>query len=272
MGYDYEIIDSLEMNLMNCEDVWIKIKCKDRNTLLVGSIYRHPCNDVTTFVTKFGQVLDNLSSKEQNYVIGGDFNIDLYKTNTTATNYMNEVKSHGCTQIVENPTRYSHKNTPAILDHIYSNINKEQFKTKILQSDISDHLPILSILEFGNFTTNIKATWKRDFRNFDINKFYNELEELGINLINDEHKTANEVCSMFFTAYEDLINKYAPKRPLSRNKKKRMKRPWIDTNLLKMMKEKNTLYRKFLRNRNRDNNNQYKRIRNKFNHEMAKAK
>ena len=271
-GYDYEVINNLGMEMLDCEDVWILLKSPNNKDLIVGSIYRHPHNDLNNFEVKFLKTLDYLNLKDFNYVIGGDFNIDLLRNDSFTSNYKNNFISHGCTQIIEDATRFSHKNTPAILDHLYTNLNENKFKVQIIQSDISDHLPIFSTLDFGNFRKNIQKLWKRDYRNFDINKFNNKIEEIGISALNDVTITTNELCQQFFSAYESLLDKYAPKRPLSKNKLKNIKRPWIDHNLLKIMRQKNNLYRKYLRNKSDNNSKRYKKVRNTFNHESKKAK
>ena len=127
-GFEFQVVNTFDMHLTDCEDIWVKLQSKQRTCLIVGSVYRHPNYDYKSFETKFGNVLDNLSSKDYSYVIGGDFNIDLYKNNTNTLKYKNFIRSYGCSQLVNQPTRYSHQMTPAILDHVYTNIKEDQFK------------------------------------------------------------------------------------------------------------------------------------------------
>ena len=123
---EFEQINTLELNLAQCEDVWIKIKTQQRSHLIVGSVYRHPGQDVKQFEEEFNNCLEKLHDNGGNYVVAGDFNIDLNKNDKNTKNYKNDIESHGCVQIIKEPTRYSYLMNPAILDHIYTNLDEEK--------------------------------------------------------------------------------------------------------------------------------------------------
>ena len=39
----------LNLNVKDCEDVWVGITCSGKEPLIVGSVYRHPNNNLTNF-------------------------------------------------------------------------------------------------------------------------------------------------------------------------------------------------------------------------------
>ena len=66
---------SLCMNFENCEDVWVDIalSCRNNSTLTVGSVYRHPQNNMDDFSEAFARNISTFVNKK--HVILGDFNI-----------------------------------------------------------------------------------------------------------------------------------------------------------------------------------------------------
>ena len=85
-------------------------------------------------------------------------------------------------------------------------------------------------------------------------------------------KPSKKNATPFYTAFEEKLNSFVPLRPVSKNKMKRMKNPWIGKKLLNMMREKNRSYRKFLRKKSDKHYKQYKKLRNKVNRERKCSK
>ena len=65
-----------------------------------------------------------LNRSKSNYIIVGDFNIDLLKYNlvTPVTDYVNSLHSMGCNVSVDLPTRVTCTSSTCI-DHVYSNFD-----------------------------------------------------------------------------------------------------------------------------------------------------
>ena len=125
-----------------CEDIWVEIGLAKNNSLIVGSVYRHPSNNFKCFEESFVNILKSFKVS-QNYVILGDFNIHYDKINKMQNimDYANHVQSVGCIQLIDKPTRIS-KTCDSIIDHIYTNLAFINRVTTSIIQDISDHLPI----------------------------------------------------------------------------------------------------------------------------------
>ena len=79
---------------------------KKAKGLLLGVIYRHPQNNFTTFQEQYCKLLNQLSYEKRNYIICGDINIDIFSANhkSTISNYLNELYSVTCCNIINIPT------------------------------------------------------------------------------------------------------------------------------------------------------------------------
>ena len=82
----------IKTNVNACEDVWVEIGLVKHESLLVGSIYRHPTADFKMFEDHFIHILKFLKAN-QKYVIMGDFNIHYENINTysNVADYANHV-------------------------------------------------------------------------------------------------------------------------------------------------------------------------------------
>ena len=84
---DYTIRNDLNLEANYCEDIWIDIEMNqnkdksvmNRSNLVIGVIYRHPGHKYDTFCHKLCQTLSILNASKTNYILVGDFNIDLIK-------------------------------------------------------------------------------------------------------------------------------------------------------------------------------------------------
>jgi len=77
-------------------------------------------------------------------IFSGDFNIDVLKCNSTSVKYLDKILSHNLHQIVNCPTRITHK-TSSCIDNIITNINKA--KSMVCHQQISDHQIVLCLFD-----------------------------------------------------------------------------------------------------------------------------
>ena len=78
--------------------------------------------------------------------------------------------------------------------------------------------------------------------NFNLDNFYDELNEKLIYLFHASHKSVNELYGSFVATVSKVVNKLAPMRKASRKEKKLKLKPWITPNVLKSTK---TIYKMF---------------------------
>ena len=84
----FRLRDDLLLNLPNCEDLWMQIKCKMSNIIL-AVIYRHPNKEISSFQNKICDRISSLKSNKSNYIICGDININTLENTNKTIDYIN---------------------------------------------------------------------------------------------------------------------------------------------------------------------------------------
>ena len=163
---------------------------KPRDSLIVGVIYRHPTQDYKSFVKSLSKTLDILNEKKLKYVIVGDINIDSTKYNiaSNVTQYMNCLQSLDCNLFIDKPTRVK-SGSSSCIDHLYSNLSPDSIVSHIIYSDVSDHFPILSKVDFAAYRKDSEPVYRRK-NNLNTDEWYNfnfELKSYLQNVISSDN-------------------------------------------------------------------------------------
>ena len=139
--------EDLEFNSGDSENVFVEITLHSKKVIIFGLIYRHPRNSFSKFQDKFLQTIIKLGQDKLDYLICGDFNIDLLKREVKSkiSDYINTILSEGCSNIINKPTRIT-ECSAFLIDHMYTNVTDKISNGGILTFDISDHMPIFCTL------------------------------------------------------------------------------------------------------------------------------
>ena len=84
-------------------------------------------------------------------------------------------------------------------------------------------------------------------KNFNESNFTNELKNLKLDKVLKTIPDLNLKYEYFHDKILYLINKHAPMRDATKKENKRIHKPWITSGILKSIKQKNKLLKKFLR-------------------------
>lgn len=129
------------------ESVWVEIaQSSNKKPILVGCIYKHPGANIEELKDKFNETTIQFNANRYQLYILGDMNIDFFKCNTHPPTdaYLDMLYSNNLLPVVTKPTRLTY-HTATLIDHIYTNSSRNVF-SGILTVDISDHLPLVSVL------------------------------------------------------------------------------------------------------------------------------
>ena len=74
----YQQPSQIKIKTSGCEDIWVEINLGKKESLVVGSVYRHPHNENKSFEDAFVNVIKSFKAN-QNYVVLGDYNISYDK-------------------------------------------------------------------------------------------------------------------------------------------------------------------------------------------------
>ena len=163
--------NDIKFNFPNCEACFVDIECSKSSNQnpVFGALYRHPGHNARTFCSYLGEFLELFAERGVKLTIMGDINIDLNKTNVISNEYLNTLTSCGFSVHINQPTRIFHyeaSNTVSCstIDHLITNSDSDISKSGILIADVSDHLPIFSLMSLSDPCKNpYQNTYKRFF-------------------------------------------------------------------------------------------------------------
>ena len=202
------------------------------------------------------------------------FNIDLLKahSNSFIKNYADNLISYSVKCTINKPTRCT-INSKTLLDHIYINNLKYYNFSGIVQYDISDHLPTFIFVHNTEIKNKVlKDILIRDMKKFSLELFCNDLSLKMNNLKVSEDSSPHHQFQTFIEIFTDTVNFHASYRRTTRKEKKLKEKPWLTKGLLKSIKHKNKMYKKFLDCSNCSLYTQYKKYRNTLNRALECAK
>ena len=134
----------------------------------------------------------------------------------------------------------------------------------IFKADISDHFLICFLLQLTTAKIENKVTYitKRITKQDAIEKFNQDLYKTSWDDI-IKNKNPNEAYNMFLQKIKVLYDQYFPKQYI-KIKEKDLRSPWITRGIKKSSKRKQKLCNKFLKNRNNQNEYEYKNYKKLF--------
>ena len=266
----YNINKSLNLQLSYVEDLWIDIKVSEKELLSIGVVYRHPnytSEAIECFNEALSTSLQSLNSNRGKYYILGDFYLNLLKIDSCniIRKYINNLISNNVRCLINKPTRIAHT-SKTLLDHVYSNDHKTIVYHGIALCDISDHLSTFLGINLKHSTKkNINepsTLCKRSFKNFNLETYLNDLNK-KLSVVNiEDNKPVDEQLVELISILNEVTDKHAPMKKLSRNEKRLALRPWLSKGLLNSIKRKNKMFRELLKKHDDILAQRYKSYRN----------
>ena len=220
---------------------------KKSKSLIVGEVYRIPNSNLKDSCEKYNQILSSLSNSDA--IIGTDQNINfLNMDNLHASSLFTTYLSHSMIPTITKATRITHS-TATLIDNIIVKYNpRMQILSRILISDISDHLPVLCC--FGVPTKLERSNKPQEYKCIPISK-------VGVDAINNALCTINwdylqemhvdDATRTFTSRLTELIDIYLPVRTVQVSSRHIKRDPWITRGLVVSSNKCIKLYRKCCR-------------------------
>ena len=212
---------------------------------ILGGMYRHPNGNIKHFIDDLESTLTKNDNK-CTAIFVRDINIDLIKyENSDNSLYMSTLMSYGYLPFVTLPTRITGFSATCI-DYIFirdtnNSHRHEEVACGIFYCDITDHLPCFVTLKHqSNYVLDRPLT--RQFGERNTSKFRELMTNENWDIIFIEG-------TVWYTNFIKLVhNKFEAYFPLVKVSRQRIKdKPWITKELKMNIKEKNKLYRVYLK-------------------------
>ena len=214
-------------------------------------------------------LLLTISRENKEIFICGDFNFDLKVPDNSSENSFNMMASYGLFPTILIPTRVE-RNSSTIIDNIFTNINENELQSGVIESNFSDHYSQFISLKNHNIDLRTVKIYRRDYSNFSEVKFREDVAKINLTTNSDD---VNEQFDHFYSKLEECVDKHAPIKKLKPKEIKFQKKPWISSELQKMIRIKNKLFSRKKRQPSNENIRRlYNLFRNRVNREKGKAK
>lgn len=236
---------------------------------VVAVIYRPPSGNLKSFFSFLDFFLSFISENKYDVILGGDFNINFLVDNPTKIEFENLLNSFAVQNVISNPTRVTLQ-SESLIDLFITNTHMPVLNAGVINTDISDHRATFMCIPKSKFP-NRKVTTKlfRDISTKKLNTFKEEVNSHDWSDVLNE-TAAERAYALFLTAFLRIYNKCFPYKHAE--KRKNIRKPWITPELLKKIRKKDKLYKKFEKTRDPDIFKAFKVFRNKLTTEIRRAR
>ena len=141
----YYISKDLCTNNYDIETLAIKIENKRSKKIILNIIYRQPNRDLKVSENYFDDFFFKNKKNYKKIILVGDFNITAlaFETNKKVEKFLNQMFSDNMILAINRLTRVT-RNTATAIDHFITNtVVDTEFKSEIIQTDLSDHFLII---------------------------------------------------------------------------------------------------------------------------------
>ena len=142
----FKLREDLSINCDAIQSLSIEISSTKSENIILNSIYRPPNGDMKQCETHFKDLFSKNGKNLKNIVIARDFNINFldFETNKNVQDFLNLMFCYNMIPLTNKPTQVT-KHSANAIDHIITNsvIGRNDFKSTIIKTDLSDHFPIV---------------------------------------------------------------------------------------------------------------------------------
>ena len=266
-GFDYVIRDDMSITVQNLESLWIELKHKNKKNLLCGVVYRHPKSNIDDFMNYLNNCLDMIQRENKPCILMGDFNMDLLKFETVESidNFINTLCSSYFLPYILQPTRIT-DHSATLIDNIFYNSLDNSTISGNFVFDISDHLSNFLIIKKCYPDLHNQYMFKRDYSKLDSNALTEDINAVNWQFLIPESTDIDNMFQTFYSNLEQIVDKHVPLKKVSKKELKLKNKPWITKAIRKSIQIKNSLLKKYLKNKSNDIYLKYKKYRNKLKH------
>ena len=257
------------------ESVFIEIiNTNDKNSI-IGVVYRHPSMNEHSFIQHLSLLTKKLQRENKYIYIAGDWNFNLlnFAEHENTLTFVDTMMSALLAPVITLPTRLSN-NSGTIIDNIFTNDLKNDRICGNLTISISDHFPSILILpKFKAKDSLKKERYVRDKKNFNKEKFLQDFSHVDWDSLLELHKNdANISLGNLLNKTTQLIDLSLPWRKVTQKESKFMEKPWITTEIVKKIKLKNKLHKKYVKTKASDLKERVKKLKNEITSKSRKNK
>ena len=267
----FERVD-LKAQEKDFESTWVEIKNSNSKNIIIGCIYRHPRQDVTTFLNHLDSILCKISRENKEIYLCGDFNIDLLKVDSVNVNlqFFNLLNSNGLLPLILHPSRVVEGQVPSLIDNIFSNNINYKILSGNIYLNLSEHFSQFSSIKRAKIDVKKIDMFGRDYSKYTEQNFR---DDVSIQRWNHITTDTNLLMTDFVWRLNGCVDRHAPIKKLSPKDIKLTFNPWISQDIQKLIRVRDKLLAR--KKRQPDNirvHQVYNQARNRVSRAIQKSK
>lgn len=179
------------------------------------------------------------------------------------------VQCYGFHNIIDIPTRVTLE-TATVIDLCITNCNPNELTGGVLTWNVSDHLPTFCLFKrLRKSPMSFPCITYRPISKENLDMFYSSVSNINWDFVYNE-SDPDISYNLFLSKLISLYDNVFPLRTLKKHKKSR--KPWVTPTLYKRIKYRDSIYDKFIKLRDKDIIVKFKKVRNKLNSDLKKAR
>ena len=220
-----------------------------------------------------GLMLQKVQKEKKSLFIMRDFNINLlyYEAHSETNDFINLMVSHSLLPYILHPTRVK-DHFATIIDNIFSTNCEYDTVSGNLLGQISDHFPQFLIIKNASVDYRNCSLFQHDYSKFNDQSFLEDFKKLSWDDIDRNNLDINNKFKKFYEKVHHTVIEHAPLRKVTPKQLKLRSKPWINTYIQKLIKQRDILLRKLRKSHSRDTEELYKKFRNRVVSENRKSK
>ena len=249
------------MSDITIELITVELKLVKQKPLVITCWYRPPNSLLETF-NAFDCVMQRLDESYNDYVVIGDMNCDVINPckSWQTKKLLGIMETYNCTQFITHPTRITKTSSTAI-DLIFTNAPSKFASSGVHELAMTDHYMIYCV--FGKSqtirTSQIhKCRVVRSYKKFNEEGFRNDIESVVWDPVY-EASDPESMYDKFISLLNSVIDRHTPMR---RVRVKQNESPWMTSDLLTMIRERDKLKVKAKKSKLTSDWENYKKSRN----------
>ena len=141
----------------------------------------------------------------------GDFNVNhlSYNLHSHTNDFINTMISHYLLPHILHPTRVT-DHSATVIDNIFSNNTVHESVSGNIMTHISDHFPQFIILNKINIDYKSCSYAKRNFSNFDEQRFIDGFKKQDMSFLENTNLSMNSKFDLFYEKVSTCVDFHAP--------------------------------------------------------------
>ena len=262
---NYNLKPDFELMQPHIEAISVELKLPNKN-IMVSSMYRPPNTDDKLFLDEYKEYVKKLKLCGKYHIISLDHNLNLlnYEHHLSTKKFLEILIDEDQLPCITRPTRLTY-HSATLIDNILvsTELNPVQHSGFII-SDISDHLPCLTI--FNNSKGRTKGKSMIKIRNLSEKKIAKIVERLSsfdlssqLNVLN-----LNHAFEKLHSTITRCIDEISPEKEIPVSTNHTYCEPWMSKGLHNCSKKQLALYKRSLVTRLPTDCEKYKQYRTTF--------